>query len=347
LHALACSAPPSTTAGASADAAVYTDADALIDASLLLADFSIDMGRSRVDLSIAEEEFSADSCELEEQCVAAAGTRRVLRFSVETINLGEGDLVLGPPADNPNFEWSSCHDHYHFRGYASYRLLDSDGAEVIAGRKQAFCLLDSEPYSADASQEGIYNCSNQGLQAGWADVYSADLPCQFLDITEVPDGEYELEVEVNPEGLLSDASSDNNVGSISLEIGNTELSTPTETCPDMPPRYVDRIARECDWDFVGEFDCTPGTQTAAACAQNCGMGSCTGDPMIRACDASEANCTSAVALEANDNRCSSQCPMTKNFLCPESGRLAVYTAASKLGEQYSCEVVVGPGPIAP
>ncbi|MCP4449789.1 MAG: hypothetical protein GY811_31325 [Myxococcales bacterium] len=348
----ACSGPPSSSSRP-VDASP-TDASRVADAGLSLppdgsSDFSVDMGRSQIDLSIGEETFGATSCELEpgEECVAAAGTRRVLRFSVETINLGEGDIVLGNPAENPNYDFSECHGHFHFRGYASYRLLGQGRAEVLVGRKQAFCLLDSEPYTEFASEDRAFNCFNQGLSAGWADVYAADLPCQFLDITDVPDGDYILEVAVNPDGILPDSDTTNNVGSIAVSIGDAELGTPTEACPVMDSRYLDRIQRECDWDFVSAFPCEPGTLTGAGCAQNCGLGSCTGDPMLRVCDGAEANCTSGVALGANDNRCGGACPMANDFLCPESGQLAVYSASIEHGQPYTCDVVLGAGPISP
>ncbi len=352
LPILACGAPPSSTGeGGPRDASVdaRSPADASPDAAPRDPDLSLDIGRTRTDLSIATEFFAADACELDmsEACVDAEGARRLLRFSVETINLGDGDLVLGTPSENSGFTWSECHGHFHFEGYASYRLLRSDGSEAARGRKQAFCLLDSEPYTDNANTTPIYNCLNQGLQAGWADVYEADLPCQFLDITEVPDGDYTLEIEVNPDGQLADESSSNNLDTVALRIGDEDLETPLEECPALSSRYLNRLKRECEWSWVGDFDCTPGNQTGAGCSQNCGMGMCTGDPMIRVCDADEPNCTSGVALADNNNRCAGLCPLTENFPCPASGRLAVYTAAADYGQPYTCEVVVGLGPVVP
>jgi hypothetical protein len=347
-----CAAPPSSTNEAVAhDAAVDARAapDAAVDATPAKPDLSIDVGRSRVDLSIATESFAADSCELDpnEECVDAEGDRRLLRFSVETINLGDADLVLGSPGDEPGFAWSACHGHFHFEGYANYRLLRDDGSEAVRGRKQAFCLLDSEPYTANASNSPFYTCLYQGLQAGWADVYTANLPCQYLDITGVPDGDYTLEIDVNPEGQLADESSLNNLGTVALRIGDPELETPTEACPILATRYLNRLERECEWELAGEFDCTPGDMTGAGCSQNCGMGSCTGDPMIRICDAEEENCTSGVALEDNNNRCGGLCPLATQVVCPASGRLAIYTASADYGQPYTCNVVVGLGPLVP
>ncbi len=348
LALAACGNAPSslTDAGGLIDAGESLDAALSIDGS---PDFSVDLGRASIDLSVGVETFGSDSCELaaSEQCVGAAGARRVLRFSVETLNLGNADLTIGPPGENPNYEFSECHGHFHFRGYANYRLLGPDGAEVLAGRKQAFCLLDSEPYTDFADDERRYSCLFQGLSAGWADVYPADLPCQFLDITDVPNGEYILEVAVNPEGLLADSNTENNTRSIAVQIGSEELAMPTEACPEVGPRYLRHIQRECGWDFLGTFPCVPGTQTGAGCAQNCGVGSCSGDPMLRVCDAAEANCTTGIALRSNDNRCGGACPMATEFLCPESGQLAVYAAPTTYGAAYECTVSIAPGPPSP
>ncbi len=176
-------------------------------------------------------------------------------------------------------------------------------------------------------------------------MYAADLPCQFLDITDIDNGDYLLEVSVNPDGVLADADMTNNVATLPVSIGSEELATPTETCAALAPRYLDRLERECGWDFLGTFPCTPGTQTGAGCSQNCGIGSCSGDPMLRVCDASEPNCTSGIALRSNDNRCGGVCPMATEFLSPASGQLAVYAAAKTHGAPYECNLEIGPGPL--
>ena len=58
--------------------------------------------------------------------------------------------------------------------------------------------------------EPAYDCSNQGLQAGWADIYTNDLDCQWLDITDVPPGNDRLQVTLNPACTFDEVSFDNN-----------------------------------------------------------------------------------------------------------------------------------------
>jgi hypothetical protein len=157
--------------------------------------------------------FTADSCEMAEQCIGAPGTRQLLRFDAISENAGNADLIVGvPPApgvSDARFVWSACHGHHHFNGYAQYELLDGDDV-VVAGRKQAFCILDT--FQRDPAQPSHgYNCANQGLTAGWGDIYTRSLPCQWLDVTELPAGTYTLRVTINPDQLLPESDATNNV----------------------------------------------------------------------------------------------------------------------------------------
>lgn len=164
-------------------------------------------------ITIMPDTFTATSCELEEQCIGAPGTRRLLRFDTVSENAGAGDLIVGMPppqgVSDTRFTWSACHGHHHFNGYASYELIDGDTV-VIVGRKQAFCILDSIQREAGKPSQG-YTCLDQGLSSGWADVYLAELPCQWLDITDVPAGDYTLRVTVNPDHALPETDFTNNV----------------------------------------------------------------------------------------------------------------------------------------
>src|SRR5438132_9748728 len=164
--------------------------------------------------------FSSSSCAVVEGLVQA-GTRKLLRFSTETRNQGTADISLGNPATNPQFVWAPCHGHYHFNNYANYRLLNSNGQSVATGLKIGFCLLDSIRWEANAPSNPKYDCGNQGIQKGWGDVYDSTLDGQWIDITGVPDGNYTLEMEVNPQHRLPESNYDNNITRIPITIGNT------------------------------------------------------------------------------------------------------------------------------
>jgi hypothetical protein len=177
--------------------------------------------------TIINRTFTTEECEVLEGC-AVPGTRKLLSFTSETRNIGTGDLILGNPATNSLFHFASCHGHYHFEGFAVYDLLDANGNSVASGNKIGFCLLDDRPWSTSANPTPKYDCNNQGIQAGWSDVYAAGLPCQFIDITSVPAGEYVLRMEVNPYGAIAESDTNNNVILVSVSI-------PVANCIDIPP----------------------------------------------------------------------------------------------------------------
>jgi hypothetical protein len=141
--------------------------------------------------------FMTDAtCELLEGCVGGTGWRKVLLFNVTTPNIGSADLALGVPANLPElFHYSECHSHYHFDEYARYELRDADQV-VAVGHKQAFCMLDLLSW-AWPFELGKFDCSNQGISRGFSDTYNSGLPCQWVDVTGVPPGDYTLHIALN------------------------------------------------------------------------------------------------------------------------------------------------------
>ena len=168
---------------------------------------------------VTEDNFVADDCEIVEACVDATGLRRLLRFDTVTENVGTADLDLGPtpPAGVSSgiFVWSPCHMHHHVAGFADYELRDGSGV-VARGRKQAFCLEDTEQVSPVPGHG--YSCMNEGISVGWADVYSRYTQCQWIDVTNVPSGTYTLSVTVDSSGVLPDADPTNNAWTTSVTL---------------------------------------------------------------------------------------------------------------------------------
>jgi Lysyl oxidase len=190
--------------------------------------------------TIVERNFLTNTCEVIEGC-AQSGLRRYLVFETETRNIGPADLVLGDPRFNTNFVFVSCHGHYHFSAFADYRLVSSAGVPVANGNKVGFCLRDSARFNASASPAPRYNCDFQGIQAGWADIYDASLPCQWVDLTGVAPGLYVLEIEVNPEGRLAETSRSNNIARMSLVIDASCSGPPSNDNFDSPIMMKRRV----------------------------------------------------------------------------------------------------------
>lgn len=325
------------------DAADPADA-ATTDAGPGLPDLTVSLARARADLAVQERTFAPDDCELleEDLCVGGPGERTLLHFAVLTPNVGDGDLLLGTPGSgNPNFVYSTCHEHPHFLGYAAYRLLDQMGDEVAFGRKQAFCLLDTERWDEEdptVAATPRYHCEYQGIQRGWADVYHTRLPCQFVDVTGVAPGSYTLEIELNQDQSFAELDYANNLMTVSVELGAADLSTPTEECAaDIDLSALEGAHRECGWSLGDTIACTPGATVDVGCSGACGLGSCTGDPMMRICDGArpDGNCSYPGALALSDDF-GGQCPCELGVVCPESGELEVYVAPFTPGASYEC-----------
>jgi len=189
------------------------------------------------------------------QHVVVEETYEALRFTYTTPNLGPGDLIVGAPADHPDwFEFHPCHGHFHFREYADYRLWTPAGyqawqalraanpdalsgdlleqnpsvaRQMVVGEKQGFCVIDVIPATSSPDYEGpppgpgkYFSCrSNQGISVGWADSYFfAQLDGQWIDVTDVARGDYILEAEVNPERLFAEANYGDNASAVPVRI---------------------------------------------------------------------------------------------------------------------------------
>src|SRR5581483_11835162 len=104
------------------------------------------------------------------------------------------------------------------RGAALYELLDESGQRVRLGRKQGFCLEDTIPSERGSTIPKKYTCTNQGIQVGWADFYPAILDCQWIDVTDLPPGNYKLHVAWNPNRLMTETRYDNDEGTVDVAI---------------------------------------------------------------------------------------------------------------------------------
>lgn len=172
------------------------------------------------DLSLANLNFSKRSCALQEGCINSDGVRRVLRFSVAVLNQGHADVVLAQPKNHPlSFVWSQCHQHFHYKHFASYTLI-KNGTVAVEGHKQAFCLEDTKQEIPGKHSPCLprFNCTNPGIQRGWSDVYGADLDCQWTEATDLEPGLYQLRVEINNERTILESSYENNVALIEVNI---------------------------------------------------------------------------------------------------------------------------------
>ena len=173
-------------------------------------DFAVDASALQASWLVVDRLFNAAECAVVEGIIDAPGLHRLLLFDTRIANLGELDLHIGdpanplPPLDPADFEFHACHGHRHLHGYAAYELRSLDGAVVVPGRKEGFCILDSTKVLPGAADRK-YTCIDQGLSSGWSDLYARTIDGQWVDVTGVPEGDYLLVVTVNAEGNLPEA----------------------------------------------------------------------------------------------------------------------------------------------
>jgi Lysyl oxidase len=184
-----------------------------------------------------------------------------LKFPYSSPNLGPGALMIGDPWDPANsniFEWAQCHQHFHFKHYAAYRLwkpsdfkkftrlkarnpnmlstdiIANNRLHPVLGTKRGFCVVDFEPaperyFKGTRDERKYLDCGgftyqgtqyhgNQGIGVGWADTYVIETPGQWIDVTDVRDGDYILEVETNPDHVFQEARFDNNSASRPVKV---------------------------------------------------------------------------------------------------------------------------------
>jgi hypothetical protein len=130
------------------------------------------------------------------------------------------------------------HAHFHYLGLSSYAMYRAPAANattppvvrgdpVARGIKLGYCLIDVDLF-ANLAQPGSFwprtysfpTCNvppsaptsssspfeEMGISRGWGDVYTWDLPGQFIDITGVPDGVYDVVSIANPSCLLAESA---------------------------------------------------------------------------------------------------------------------------------------------
>jgi hypothetical protein len=198
-------------------------------------------------------------------------SRTQLRFSTMSYNVGIGPLEVRPGETGSagqnvrqrvyysdgsyyervagNFTWHPEHGHTHFDNYFWYGLqpVAAPGASQREGHKTTFCLIDTdhvEPGLPGSPNNAAYETCNlgvQGISVGWGDEYYYWLPDQDIDVTGLPNGDYELTMEVDPQNRLIEVTDDDNVAAIFVRLNfdnNTVTVIDSPGDPGDPPITV-------------------------------------------------------------------------------------------------------------
>ncbi len=324
------------------------------------ADLFVDAAQITGNYVVEYRNFAADSCAIVEGTLGGSGMRRLLRFDTWTPNQGTADMFLGvPDTTSGRYTYSACHMHYHFDSYAAYELLTPDAACVVAvGHKQAFCLEDFYSWPCGGagqpacSQHGAqYDCGYQGIEMGWQDVYGRIYDGQWIDVTGVPPGDYILRVRINTQHLLNESNYENNM----IDVPVTITTDPGPVATDLTSTCMGAtmgLDRACGFTHGYDGSCTAGAMVTLGCSAACGVGSCTGDTVLRVCDSAVGvNCDSVSEIASNDDSgcgtgaCDASggdCCSSVTFTCPSGGAYTVWTGGYDPTVASSCTIAVMP-----
>ena len=187
--------------------------------------------------------------------------RRLLRFTAEIVNLGEGPFELAAQRASTGEQtmtqiqqhiidqvgnWRSTsidtsmyfagdgHLHWHVRDLELYTLEAINSATPVGiSAKGGFCFSDNRPYQtlANAPLAPVYTSCGKlndlnvmmGLSVGWGDIYGANLPDQYIDVTDLPPGEYRLRAIADPKHLFVEQDATNNTTTIVLKLSENAV----------------------------------------------------------------------------------------------------------------------------
>ncbi|WP_158850937.1 lysyl oxidase family protein [Saccharothrix deserti] len=140
------------------------------------------------------------------------------------------------------YEPAATHEHWHLLGFEHFQLRTPSGDTLVTDRKTGFCLgdryetgdrLPNRPGKGDSPEEELADvlagnqCGHhvpealtvmQGISVGHGDAYLHTVDFQWLDITTVPSGVYDVVNVVNGDRTLMEKSYTNNASSMAISV---------------------------------------------------------------------------------------------------------------------------------
>jgi hypothetical protein len=141
---------------------------------------------------------------------------------------------------------SQSHRHWHYKGFVRYQLrFVADLSLVRADNKAGFCLSDAD-YAPDYC--GYLKPTalevSEGLGPDRTDHYSPNLEGQWIDVQDVPPGDYWLLHWVNSAKEICESDYSNNAAAVKIALwpngyGVAPYFTVKETVEPFPSLYID------------------------------------------------------------------------------------------------------------
>ena len=171
--------------------------------------------------------------------------------ATQAIDMDDGTRTFVDPVGDLRYVDAVTHRHWHYLKIGTYSLLRPDGSQARADKKSGFCLGDrlraptkgSPSPNTPPSQYGSSGCGydspdllevEEGITPGHGDDYGPQVEGQFIDITRLRAGRYQLVHRVNADGAVREKSLDNNAASVLVDVrwrGSTPVVRRVARCP--------------------------------------------------------------------------------------------------------------------
>ena len=147
-----------------------------------------------------------------------------------------GHIIGRVRAGTMGFDSKKGHNHWHFEQFAQYQLLNSGQKLAVRSHKVGFCIAPTDPVDllepAAVWQPSFLGFGGQCgsttalwvqemLPVGWGDTYSQSVAGQSFDISGLPNGTYYIEVLANPQKVLHESNTANDVSLRQVILGGT------------------------------------------------------------------------------------------------------------------------------
>jgi hypothetical protein len=193
--------------------------------------------------------------------------RRLLRFTTIIVNIGNGPFQLSGYDDDgfaarkdtlsvnqqilepdgtfsrhhtsATMFWSGDgHNHWHVTDLQVSKLQNLNDEEVGTVAKVGFCFVDNYRYGSSQPPhytQAISICQTKGngrvpmgVSVKWGDTYPSTFKYQWVDITDLPNGDYRLRVIADPAGvpggLFIESNETNNMGWAKIRIQGQQVT---------------------------------------------------------------------------------------------------------------------------
>jgi hypothetical protein len=147
----------------------------------------------------------------------------------------DGQIIGRARAGTMGFDGKPGHNHWHFEQFAQYRLLNAGKSLAVRSHKVGFCIAPTDAINLVLPNAvwqppfiGFGSCGSptalwvqEALPLGWGDTYFQSRAGQSFTITNLPNGTYYIEVIANPQHVLFETTTSNDVSLRKVILGGT------------------------------------------------------------------------------------------------------------------------------